>query len=80
MISALVGCGKFQDPNVVVDLRVIAMTASVPEQVIDIDLKNPPPPSQILPQLVPNGPFGGRAIGRWAGAPSGCGRGRPHAV
>lgn len=47
-------CGKFQDPNVVVDLRVIAMTASVPEQVIDVDLKNPPPPSQLLPQLVPS--------------------------
>jgi hypothetical protein len=50
----LAGCGKFQDPNIVVDLRVIAMTASPPEQVIDIDLANPPPPEQVLPRLVPS--------------------------
>jgi len=54
LVLAVAGCGKFQDPNVVVDLRVIAMKASVPEQVVDIDLTNPPPPSQILPQLVPS--------------------------
>lgn len=54
MLAPLAACGSFQDPNVVVDLRVIGMTASVPEQVIDIDLKNPPPVSQILPQLVPS--------------------------
>jgi hypothetical protein len=50
---ALAGCGKFQDPNVVVDLRVLAMTANPPEQVIDIDLQSPPPPAQVLAQLVP---------------------------
>jgi len=50
----LAACGSFQDPNIVVDLRVISMTATVPEQVIDIDLENPPPPAQILPQLVPS--------------------------
>jgi hypothetical protein len=53
-LIVLIGCGKFQDPNIVVDLRVISMEASVPEQVIDIDLTNPPPPAQILPQLVPS--------------------------
>ena len=42
------GCGSFQDPNIVVDLRVISMDATVPEQVIDIDLANPPPVAQIL--------------------------------
>jgi len=30
LVLAVAGCGKFQDPNVVVDLRVIAMKASVP--------------------------------------------------
>jgi hypothetical protein len=53
VIAALAGCGKFQDPNIVVDLRVISMTANPPEQVIDIDLQNPPPPAQVLSQLVP---------------------------
>ena len=53
-MCAIAGCGKFADPNVVVDLRVISLTATVPEQVIDIDLMNPPPPSQVLPQLVPS--------------------------
>lgn len=50
---ALGACAKFADPNVVVDLRVIGMTASVPEQVIDVDLNNPTP-TEILPQLVPS--------------------------
>jgi hypothetical protein len=54
LLLALVGCGKFADPNIVVDLRVISLAASVPEQVIDIDLLNPPPPTQVLPQLVPS--------------------------
>ncbi|HTR56076.1 MAG TPA: hypothetical protein VMJ10_35610 [Kofleriaceae bacterium] len=53
-VTAVGACGSFQDPNIVVDLRVISMTASVPEQVIDIDLENPPPAAQILPQLVPS--------------------------
>jgi hypothetical protein len=50
----LAGCGTFQDPNIVVDLRVIAITASQPEQVIDVDLKNPPPATTLLAQIQPN--------------------------
>ena len=53
MIGLLAACGSFQDPDVVVDLRVLAMDSNVPEQVIDIDLQNPPPPAQLLSQLVP---------------------------
>ncbi len=49
--GALAACGKFQDPNIAVDLRVLAMTASVPEQVVDVDPTNPDI-SQLLPQLV----------------------------
>ncbi len=47
-------CGKFQDPNIVVDLRVIAMKASVPEQVVAIDFSNPPTPADVIAQLVPS--------------------------
>jgi hypothetical protein len=49
----LVGCGSFEDPDVVVDLRVLAMSATVPEQVVDIDITNPAPPPNLLDQLVP---------------------------
>jgi hypothetical protein len=47
VIALLAACGKFQDPNIVVDLRVVAMTATVPEQVIDTG-------SDALSQLVPS--------------------------
>jgi hypothetical protein len=47
------GCGSFQDPNVVVDLRVLAMSSSPPDQVIDVDLTRPVTPDAVLSQLVP---------------------------
>ncbi|HEX5058024.1 MAG TPA: hypothetical protein VFV99_01635 [Kofleriaceae bacterium] len=50
---ALVGCGSFEDPDIVIDFRVLAMSASVPEQVVDIDITNPAPPPNLLDQLVP---------------------------
>jgi hypothetical protein len=53
VLLAAAGCGKFQDPNIVVDLRVLAMKADVPEQVIAIDFNNPPTSDQILAQLGP---------------------------
>ena len=37
----LAACGSFQDPDIVVDIRVIALDSTVPEQVIDVDLTNP---------------------------------------
>ncbi len=44
VLVVLIGaCHTFQDPNVVVDLRVLAMKATLPQQVIDIDLNNPQP-------------------------------------
>jgi hypothetical protein len=51
--ASALGCGSFQDPNVVVDLRVIAMAASPPSQIVDIDLGQPPDPGALLAQLVP---------------------------
>jgi len=51
--AAAAGCGRFQDPNVVVDLRTLAMRADPPDQVIDVDLTQPVMPAALLAQLVP---------------------------
>ena len=51
-LAVHVGCGKFQDPNVVVDLRVLAITASPPTQIVDVDLTRPIDPAALLGQLV----------------------------
>ncbi|HEY5925881.1 MAG TPA: hypothetical protein VIV11_29540, partial [Kofleriaceae bacterium] len=49
----LVGCTSFADPDIVVDFRVLAMQASPPEQIIDIDIQDPAPPVDLLEQMVP---------------------------
>ncbi len=36
------GCADFEDPTIVLDLRIIAVTATPPEQVIDVDLSADP--------------------------------------
>jgi len=51
--AAVCGCGKFQDPNVVVDLRTLAIRAEPPDQVIDVDLSQPVMPDALLAELVP---------------------------
>ena len=48
------GCAKFPDPAIVVDQRVLAMKASVPEQILDVDLANPPSAAALLAQMVPS--------------------------
>src|SRR5690349_905307 len=53
LVVAAAGCGSFQDPNIVVDLRILAMTAEPPDQVLDIDLTQPPMPTALLAKLVP---------------------------
>src|SRR5205085_12099263 len=45
------GCNTFEDPDIVIDLRVIAMQADPPEQVVDVDLSNPQQPAMLLQQL-----------------------------
>jgi hypothetical protein len=50
---ALAACHSFQDPNVVVDLRVLAISAEPPDQRIDVDLTQPIDPIALLAQLVP---------------------------
>ncbi len=51
---ALAGaCNSFANPEVVIDFRVLAMSAEPPEQVIDVDIQDPAPPIELLEQLVP---------------------------
>jgi hypothetical protein len=52
-LAALAGCGTFENPNVVVDLRILSMTATPPEQVVDVDITKPAVPADLLTQLVP---------------------------
>lgn len=47
----LAGCGSFEDPAIVKDLRTLAMVAEPPEYVIAFDPENPPAPGEI--QLPP---------------------------
>ncbi len=46
----LVGCGSFEDPTIVLDLRVLGMRATPPEQIVDVDLEQPDV-TEILAQL-----------------------------
>jgi len=39
--AGLAACGSFEDPSIVVDLRILAMTAEPPEQVTPFDPANP---------------------------------------
>ncbi len=52
LLGAISACASFPDPDVVVDLRILAITADPPEQVIDVDL-NAVDPAAILAQLQP---------------------------
>ncbi len=61
VICVLSGCTTFEDPSIVLDLRIIAMTSTLdrvvsggfgPEQVIEVDLEHPNP-TEILAQLRP---------------------------
>jgi len=44
-------CGTFEDRNIVIDLRILAMTATPPEQIVDIT--STLDPTALLAQLVP---------------------------
>jgi hypothetical protein len=50
---ALAACGSFEDEDIVIDTRVLAMAATVPDQVLDVDLENPQSDLELLEQLVP---------------------------
>lgn len=49
----LVACNSFENPEVVLDFRVLAMSADPPEQVIDVNIQDPQPPVELLEQIVP---------------------------
>lgn len=53
LILLAAGCGSFEDEDIVIDTRVLAMAATVPDQVIDVDLENPQSDAELLDQLVP---------------------------
>ena len=53
VLLALAACGSFEDEDIVIDTRVLAMAATVPDQVIDVDLENPQTDIELLGQLVP---------------------------
>lgn len=52
VLAIAAGCTSFPDEDIVVDLRVLAISATPPEQVVTIDLSAPPNPGQLLEQLV----------------------------
>lgn len=54
LLAALGACGSFEDEDIVVDTRVLAMAASVPDQVIDIDFENPQSEAELLAMLEPS--------------------------
>jgi hypothetical protein len=37
----LAACGSFEEPSIVIDLRILAMTATPPEQVVPFDPEDP---------------------------------------
>jgi hypothetical protein len=51
---AAAGCNNFQNPEVVLDFRLLAISASPPEQLIDVDITNPQPPVELLEQVEPS--------------------------
>jgi hypothetical protein len=51
--ALLASCARFPDQAIVVDLRVLAMKADVPEQIVDIDPSDPPNVATLLAQMVP---------------------------
>lgn len=52
-LICLAGCASFEDPTIVLDLRVIGVETTPPEQVLDIDPGKPPTVDELLAQLQP---------------------------
>ena len=50
----LAACGSFEDEDIVIDTRVIAMSATVPDQVLDIDLEDPQSETELLAMMQPS--------------------------
>lgn len=54
VLMLLAACGSFQDEDIVVDLRVLAMSATLPEQLVVVDPQNPGDPIDLLEQIQPH--------------------------
>ncbi len=54
LVAASTGCNSFANPEVVLDFRMLAISASVPEQVVDVDISDPEPPVELLEQVEPS--------------------------
>lgn len=52
-LVALAGCASFEDPTIVLDLRVLGIETTPPEQVLDIDPTRQPTIDEVLEQLQP---------------------------
>jgi hypothetical protein len=52
-VLAVAGCASFEDPTIVLDLRVLGIETSPPEQILDVDPAKPPTLEQVLVQLQP---------------------------
>jgi hypothetical protein len=53
LVTGLGACASFEPEEIVIDLRVLAITAEPPDQVVDVDLEDPPDPLALLAQIVP---------------------------
>ena len=53
-LLVVAGCTTFEDPTIVLDLRVIGMTTTAPEQVVDVPLDHPPTVDDLTRQMFPS--------------------------
>jgi hypothetical protein len=53
LLTGLAACASFESEEIVIDMRVLAMSATVPDQILDVDLQDPPELLELLDQLVP---------------------------
>ncbi len=53
LCAFVAACNSFENPEVVTDFRIIAISADPPEQVIDVSTTDPQPPAELLEQVVP---------------------------
>lgn len=53
LLVMLAACGSFEDEDIVIDTRILAMSATLPDQLLDIDLANPQSDTELLDQLKP---------------------------
>ncbi len=53
VLALCAACGSFEDENVVIDTRILAMSATPPDQLVDVDLEDPQSETELLEQLEP---------------------------